>query len=138
MRHLIVLLLMLMYTALPAQQLVSMAGSGATPLKESLRWEARVLDFGEIEQGEPITALFTFTNTSGQPLLIKEVKVSCGCTVASYTREAVAPGAQGQVVTTYNAATTGAFYKSVRVMVNTQPDEIVLSLKGTVIAADAR
>jgi hypothetical protein len=134
MRHVFILLLLLMYTALPAQQLISMAGSPATGVKEGLHWESREHNFGEIKQGVPVTALFTFTNTSDQPLLIKEVKAPCGCTVASYTRELIAPGAQGQVISTYNAASPGVFYKTIRVLVNTQADEVVLRLKGTVVA----
>ena len=104
----------------------------------AIKWEATTHNFGEIAQGVPVSTTFTFTNTSNEPLLIKEAKGSCGCTVTTYSKEAIAPGKQGFVSVNYNAASPGAFRKTVTVTVNTQPEPMVLSVQGTVMAPENR
>ena len=61
-------------------------------------------DFGDIQQGDRISHTFKFTNTGSQPLLISEVKTTCGCTATNWTREPVAPGATGEVSATFDSA----------------------------------
>ena len=58
------------------------------------KWINTMHDFGEIPTGNPVTHKFTFTNTGDIPLVISSAKASCGCTVADYTKEAIAPGAE--------------------------------------------
>jgi hypothetical protein len=45
-----------------------------------------------------------FTNTGSTPLVISNVRGSCGCTVTDYTKEPIAPGKTGNVKATFNAA----------------------------------
>ncbi len=127
--------LLLVAVSLQAQQL-AVINNTEKPAAAVLQWEATEHSFGEIKQGAPVSASFSFTNTSNVPLRIKEVKGSCGCTVTTYTKEAIAPGARGQVTATYNAAHPGAFRKTVSVTVNTQAEAMVLTLLGTVIAKE--
>lgn len=95
-------------------------------------WNETEFDLGNVTQGVPVSHEFEFTNTGAEPLVITSVKASCGCTVASYTETAIAPGEKGFVKATYNAAKTGAFTKTVTVLSNAV-DNPVLTLKGTVI-----
>ena len=53
--------------------------------------------------------------------------------MASYTREAIAPGATGTVSATYNAAKLGAFTKTVTVTTSAGGEPQVLRIKGTVV-----
>lgn len=128
------LVLLLACVSVQAQQLMAVNATAKAPSTAVLRWESTQHNFGEIPQGEPVSTTFYFTNTSQEPLLIKQVKGSCGCTVTTYSKEAVAPGAQGFVTATYNAAHPGVFRKTVSVAVTTQAEEIVLTLQGTVQA----
>ena len=99
-------------------------------------WLDTTYDFGEIPTGDPVTHKFTFTNTGDIPLIISSAKASCGCTVADYTKEAIAPGAEGYVEATYNAKKEGAFSKTVTINANTEVGVVVLTLKGEVVAAE--
>jgi len=83
--------------------------------QSQLKWETETHEFGTIEQGKPVSYEFTFTNTTNKDITLTNVKPSCGCTAANYTKTAVKPGEKGFVTATYNAAAGGAFHKTVTV-----------------------
>jgi hypothetical protein len=97
-------------------------------------WTGIEHDFGNVTQGTPVTAEFTFTNSGNAPIILSEVKPSCGCTAADYSKEPIAPGKTGYIKATYNAASVGSFTKSVTVKSNVGEGTQVLILKGTVVA----
>ena len=99
----------------------------------AVQWETTAHDFGTIRQQAPQSAKFSFTNRSSEPVLIMRAVGSCGCTVADYTKEAIAPGEQGVVRATYNAAQLGAFAKTVSVTLSTGAPAQVLRIQGTVV-----
>lgn len=78
---------------------------------------------------------FEFTNTGDAPLIIKDVKSSCGCTVPSWPKEPIAPGKSGKIEVKYNM-NPGPIRKTITVQSNAvnHPDGVVaLKLKGEVI-----
>ncbi|MFW5759375.1 MAG: DUF1573 domain-containing protein, partial [Cyclobacteriaceae bacterium] len=79
---------------------------------------------------------FTFTNSGNTPLIISNVKPSCGCTVTEYTKEPVMPGKQGFVKATYDTKRMGIFNKSIRVTANIEGGSEMLIIKGEVIAEE--
>jgi hypothetical protein len=95
-------------------------------------WNVTAYDFGKIQLNKPVTHEFKFTNTGDAPLVISSVQASCGCTVAEYSKEPIAPGAQGFVKATYNAAKVGVFTKSVTVNANAEDNVVQLVIKGEV------
>ncbi len=103
-------------------------------ISSSIEWEATTYDFGKIQQGQPVTAEFEFTNTSMVPLIINSVNPSCGCTVADYPKEPVQPGKSGKISVTFNAAARGTFQKSVLVSSNATEGRASLIIKGEVAA----
>ncbi len=104
----------------------------ATPLAPLMSLESEVYDFGQIKQGEPVTAVFNFINSGALPLIITDAKGSCGCTVPSYTKEPIAPNGKGEVLATYNAANKGVFTKTVTITTN-EGQSRILRIKGEVI-----
>lgn len=113
-------------------QLESAPAEGSAAVASS-EWASVTHDFGTIAQNEPVTTKFEFTNTGGAPMVITNVKGSCGCTVTDYSREPVMPGQQGYVTATYNAKAIGVFNKSITVTSNSfgEPTK-VLYIKGEV------
>ena len=95
-------------------------------------WAQTTFDFGKIKVNIPATHEFTFTNSGNIPLVISSVKASCGCTVADYSKDPIAPGTKGFVKATYNAANVGQFTKTVTVNANTAEGVVVLTIKGEV------
>ena len=99
----------------------------------------KIYDFGKIqEENGPASTTFEFTNNGSEPLILSEVRASCGCTTPDWTKEPVAPGEKGFVKATYNAkGRPGVFEKSITVKSNaTEGNEsVVLTIKGEVIPA---
>jgi hypothetical protein len=95
-------------------------------------------DFGKIkEDGGTVTHKFLFTNTGAQPVIISQVKASCGCTTPDWSKDPVAPGAQGFVSAIYNPqGRPGVFNKSITVTSNSQGSPQVLYINGEVLSKE--
>lgn len=98
---------------------------------------AEAHDFGKVEQGKPVTHVFTFKNTGTAPIVVTDAVASCGCTKPSWSKEPVAPGQTGQVSATFNAAGMGPFNKTVTVTSNAKTSTVYLTLKGEVVSKEA-
>lgn len=91
-------------------------------------------DYGDIkEDGGMAESEFVFTNTGNQPLIINNVRATCGCTTPDWTREPILPGKTGSIKVGYNPKNRpGAFSKNVNIYSNSQPGVTVLTIKGNV------
>lgn len=109
------------------------------PKQSAIKWDKEIHDFGDIEKGKPVTYEFSFTNTTNETVLITTVKPACGCTAANYTKTPVKPGDKGMVAATFNAASSGAFQKSVTIITNEGGVDTskTVSFKGKVIDPSA-
>lgn len=100
--------------------------------KAEFKFETETHDFGKIPQGKPVTYEFTFTNVGTEPIIISEVRPSCGCSVAEFTKTPVKPGEKGTISVTYNAAAKAPFTKNFTVRSNTKTPVKTLYIKGEV------
>lgn len=102
-----------------------------------LTWLESVHDFGAFSEDLGIvTCDIPFVNTGDEPLIITAARVTCGCTVADYPKEPVAPGDTASVSVKYNAVgRPGRFDKKVYVYANTTPDRSSITVRGVVIGA---
>jgi Protein of unknown function (DUF1573). len=102
--------------------------------KPVLTFAEKSFDFGTIkEEAGKVSHEFAFKNTGKAPLVIQQVTASCGCTTPSWTKEPIAPGANGAITVTYS--TTGrpnSFQKAITVVNNSAENPIVLIVKGFV------
>lgn len=93
-----------------------------------------VHDYGTIEKGGDGNCEFTFTNTGNEPLILSNVRASCGCTTPSWTQKPVMPGQTGTIQVRYNTNNVGGFSKTVTVQSNAVDNpRIVLKIKGNVV-----
>jgi hypothetical protein len=90
-------------------------------------------DFGKIPQGTPVTTVFTFTNIGKDPLILTEVRPTCGCTIADYTKTPVKGGESGNIRITYNAAVAMPFNKVIVVTSNAKTPTKNLNIVGEVV-----
>lgn len=97
-----------------------------------IKFDEIVHNFGTFDESKgKVTCEFKFTNTGSAPLVLQEVKASCGCTTPEWTKTPVAPGKTGVVKATYNATgRPGAFNKTITVKSNA--GETKLTIKGEV------
>ena len=89
-------------------------------------------DFGLLEKGCDATCRFSFVNRDEIPVIITNVKSSCGCTVQEWPREPVIPGGSGTIKVKYNTRITGTFQKTLQVHTSRNSQPIALTIKGVV------
>lgn len=89
----------------------------------TISWDNATYDFGDVkEDGGKVTHKFTFSNTGSEPLVITNVRPSCGCTSSDYTKEPILPGAEGYVSASFNPLRrVGKNNKQVTVTTNGNP-----------------
>jgi hypothetical protein len=76
------------------------------------------IDYGKVFRGEDDgLRVFEFTNTGDAPLIVTNVRSTCGCTVPSKPKEPIMPGKTGVIEVKYNMA-LGPIRKSIAVETN--------------------
>lgn len=97
-------------------------------------------DFGKINEADGrVSTVFEFKNEGMSPLILSNVRASCGCTTPTWTKEPVEPGQTGSITVTYNPnGRPGRFQKTVTITSNaTEPTKRVY-IKGEVIPKQAK
>ena len=99
-----------------------------------ISWEKTSHDFGVFKEEAGLqTAVFEFTNIGGEPLVLTNVKASCGCTATDYTKEPIPQGKKGFVKASYNPQNRpGRFNKSITVTTNCEAPTTILTISGEV------
>jgi hypothetical protein len=90
-------------------------------------------DFGKVIQGEIVTFSFKFKNTGKSDLVIANISAACGCTASKYPKYPVKPGQEDAIEVSFNSGGKQGFQnKTLTVAANTQPTNIVLTIKAQV------
>lgn len=105
--------------------------------KPEFKFNEEKHDFGKIPQGTPVTTVFEYTNIGEEPLILADVKPTCGCTIADYTKAPVKKGEKGIIKITYNAAAVAPFNKTIVVTSNAKTPQKYLNIVGEVVAKAA-
>ncbi|MDE6439736.1 MAG: DUF1573 domain-containing protein [Bacteroidales bacterium] len=98
----------------------------------SIKFDNTTYDYGQIEQGANGDCEFTFSNVGTEPLLLSDVRASCGCTTPSWTREPIMPGKTGTIKVHYDTNRLGGINKAITVTTNGNPERVVLRIAGNV------
>ena len=93
---------------------------------------SKVVDYGIIEHNADGARKFVFTNNGTEDLLIKNAKGSCGCTVPTWPREAIAPGTTAEIGVKYATNRVGKFTKTITLTTNASKKPVILTVKGEV------
>ncbi len=97
-----------------------------------MTFEKTEIDYGTIAQGSDPLRKFKFKNTGTEPLVIKNARGSCGCTVPNYKKEPVMPGETAEIEVRYDTQRVGVFTKTVTIETNEGDQPRVLTIKGVV------
>ena len=91
--------------------------------------------FGKVKEGEKAIHIFRIINIGDEPLRIKQVMASCGCTATALSKKIVLPGEEGEIKVVFNSSgRVGEFEKNVRVVTNDpKKPETMLKIRGTVV-----
>lgn len=98
-----------------------------------IEFDKKEHDFGEIEAKTQVETVFKYKNTGSGPLVITDIKSSCGCTVPKdWSREPLAPGAEGQFTVKFNGSGNGNVSKTITVTANTEKSTEIVKIKAFV------
>ena len=89
-------------------------------------------DFGDLQQNSPATHKFKFKNTTDEPLIIENVRSTCGCTGVDWEDDVIAPGEEGVIKIEFDTKKLGFFYKKINVFFNAQRKPEKLAITGYV------
>jgi hypothetical protein len=94
-------------------------------------------NFGTIKEGQVVRHSYRFKNEGTNPLFITKAVASCGCTVPSYPKEPIAPGAEGDIVVEFNSKNRiGHQKKNILVYSNAQEESISIGFDADVLDKD--
>ncbi|PSJ75865.1 hypothetical protein C7N43_16770 [Sphingobacteriales bacterium UPWRP_1] len=148
MKKVLVLLAVLMAVGVQAYAQADGMKSGASYIldengnlvettKPILNFEQESFDFGDVPEGPQVTHEFKFKNDGKEPLVIADVKASCGCTTPDWPKEPVMPGEEAVIKATYNTSKRiGPFNKAITITSNAYEPTKRLYIKGTVLQGE--
>ena len=107
----------------------------AQKAKPVMKFDSKQHDFGTFkEEKGKVAYSFEFVNTGDRPIIINQVRSSCGCTSPAWSKKPVPPGQKGFVKATFDPKNRpGPFNKSITITANTNPAITILRIKGKVI-----
>ncbi len=77
--------------------LIVLCGSSGS-LAAQITWHSsKSHDFGKIKLSEERSTVFTFLNSSTKPLVIDNVRTTCGCAAPEWKSSPVLPGDTGEI-----------------------------------------
>ena len=87
-------------------------------------------DFGTIVNGTPVETKFKYTNTGDSPLVVSNIKSTCGCTVPSdWNKDPIAPGDSAEFTVKFNGKGNNQISKSITLTTNTEKGSEVVKIK---------
>jgi hypothetical protein len=97
-------------------------------------FDTLVHDFGTIIEGEQVVCYFDYRNEGGRDLMITKVEASCGCTIPSWSRAPLEPGAEETLELIFDASgRSGKQRKQITVRSNADRQVVHLTIRANVI-----
>ncbi len=114
--------------------LIAAYQSGFAQDGPKIAFEKTSHNFGAFKEADGVqTTTFKFKNTGTTPLILSNVRASCGCTTPKWTREPVAPNGSGEIQVSYDPKNRpGSFNKTITVTSNAQNANVILEITGQV------
>lgn len=98
-----------------------------------IKFKTDTIDYGTIEKGSNGVRVFEFTNTGDAPLIITDVKSTCGCTIPKKPDGPIMPGETGKIEVKYDTNRVNPIRKTITVTSNADTPTIALKIKGEVV-----
>ncbi|WP_242085408.1 DUF1573 domain-containing protein [Aestuariivivens sediminis] len=98
-----------------------------------IEFKSDVIDYGTIDKGSNGVRVFEFTNTGDEPLIISQVKSSCGCTIPKKPKDPILPGQTGEIEVKYDTNRVNPIRKTITVISNAETPTVALKIKGLVV-----
>lgn len=103
-----------------------------------LVYDSNVIDYGDVAKGSDGIRYFNFSNGGKEPLIISNVRSSCGCTVPQYPKTPIGPGQDSQIKIEYDTDRVGPFRKTVTIYSNVVSGTVILTVKGRILPEEKK
>ncbi|WCC43822.1 DUF1573 domain-containing protein [Tenacibaculum finnmarkense] len=104
---------------------------------QEFKFETETIDYGKVGIASEGKRTFEFTNIGDEPIIIKDVISSCGCTVPKKPEAPIMPGQKGQIEVSYDTKKPGGFSKTLTVVSNAKTKRKRIKIKGFIAKKDA-
>src|SRR5690554_5959701 len=112
--------------------LVVCVGFAAQAQQAEITFKTDTIDDGTMTKGSDGVRVFEFTNTGNAPLIITNMKSSCGCTIPKKPEGPVAPGESSTIEVKYDTNRVGPIRRTITVSSNASEPMVALKIKGAV------
>ncbi len=119
--------------------IVAMTMVGAVSYAQTgpqIEFKTETIDYGTVVRGQDNgVRTFEFTNTGDEPLVITNVRSSCGCTIPSKPEAPIMPGKSDKIEVKYNMS-PGTISRTITVETNASNvngGTVSLRIKGKVV-----
>jgi hypothetical protein len=85
-----------------------------------------------LQVGKVSSVIFVLKNTGKSPLIIQDVKSSCGCTVPDWDKSPVKPGGESKIRVEIKPEEPGYFHKTIDVYCNVADYKLQMTVTGNV------
>ena len=99
---------------------------------QEFHFDVETINYGKIEKGSDGIRVFEFTNIGDAPLIIKQIKSSCGCAIPEKPTKPILPGEKGSIKVSYDTKRIGGFSTAITVFSYPQTERKMLKIKGYV------
>lgn len=114
---------------------IALFGTIALASAQTITFDKTTYEYGAIKPNSDGTRFFNVTNTGDKPLIISNVKPSCGCTTPEFSQDPILPGKSAKIKVGYNTAGVGSFNKMIEVFSNDPVNSrSIIYIKGDVNA----
>ena len=94
-------------------------------------------DFGKVAEGEKVSYIFPFDNKGISDLVISSASTTCGCTVPTFDKKPIAPGAGGTLEVVFDTSgREGKQTKTITVKSNASTPVVLLKITAEVITSN--
>ncbi|MCF2217986.1 DUF1573 domain-containing protein [Chryseobacterium sp. PS-8] len=112
---------------------IALFGTFALASAQTITFDKTTFDYGNVKPGSDGIRFFTVTNTGDKPLILSNVKASCGCTTPEFSQDPILPGKSAKIKVGYNTGINGGFNKMIEVFSNDPVNSrSVIYIKGNV------
>lgn len=104
--------------------------------KPQLKLVTDIHDFGNIYKGENASFYIKFKNIGKADLRLTNVEEGCGCTIADWSMNSIAPGEMDSIFVTYDSEIVGTIDRRVTIYSNDSVDPYIFYIVGNVHEID--
>ena len=99
-----------------------------------ITFEETIFSFEDVEEGTELKYTFNYTNTGKSPLLISDIRTTCGCTVTAWNKKPLPTGQTDKIEVTFDTHNkVGRQHKVLVLLSNASQPLVYLELQGNVL-----